>query len=280
MSSEEGQDKSGAEVAFTAQPLLEHTWLIRSDGCTAYLVVGEERGLVIDTGFGTGNIKAFAQTLTEKPVKHVANTHGHFDHTAGDGWFELAYMSEKAAEIAKIPYPSKAKNTYPLDYPIQVVGDGDSIDLGGRHLDVIEIPAHAPSSVAYVDSGQRILFSGDEVAPFVMLYWQQDEPQPTIEQYARNMEKLMARRGDFDHVCCGHGEGLLEASVVEDCLANARQILAGSEGEPMQLQDDGPEDFVMYKLEFKRVSEYGDTRLGYDVRYVFDHHQSRSEARG
>jgi glyoxylase-like metal-dependent hydrolase (beta-lactamase superfamily II) len=259
-----------AKPEWEAETLCENTWLIRADGCTGYLVVGDERGVLIDTGFGTGNIQAFVQTLTGKPVDWVANTHGHFDHTAGDGWFSLAFMTAAAAETARIPYPSKARLTYPLDYPIQVVGEGDKIDLGGRDLEVIEIPAHAPSSVAFLDKKSRVLFSGDEVAPFVMLYWQQDEPQPTIEQYARNLEKLVARRSEYDYICWGHGESLLDASLVADCLENVRQILAGAKGDPMTLNEDGPEDFVMHRLEYKRVSTYKGSHLGYDVRYVFD----------
>ena len=206
-------DKSGvSSSAFRAEVLCEDTWLIAVEGCTGYLVVGDERGVVVDTGFGTENVQAFAQSLTDRPVSWAVNTHGHFDHTGGNGWFELAYMSAEAAEIAKTPYASKMKYTYPLEYPIHLVREGDKIDLGGRDLEVFQIPAHAPSSVAYLDAKQRILFSGDEVAPFVMLYWQQDEPQPTIEQYVRNLEKLVARRSEFDHMCWGHGEGLLPAA--------------------------------------------------------------------
>jgi glyoxylase-like metal-dependent hydrolase (beta-lactamase superfamily II) len=260
----------GLGSRLVAQLLCEDTWLIAFDGCTGYLVVGEERGVLIDTGFGTEDIRPFVQTLTDKPVTWVANTHGHWDHTGGNGWFELAYMSAEAAEIAKTPYPSKSKLTYPLDYEINIVGDGDIIDLGGRSLEVFEIPAHAPSSVAFLDKRQRIMFTGDEVAPFVMLYWQQDEPQPTIAQYARNVEKLLARGAEFDQICWGHGEGLLDASLVQDCLANARQILAGAEGEPMAPMEDGPDDFVMHRIEFKRMSHYKGSHIGYDVRYIFD----------
>ncbi len=281
MSSDGTKETPGvSDTLWKAEPLCQNTWLIRVDGSTSYLVVGDERGVLIDTGFGTENIRAFAQTLTDKPVVWAANTHGHFDHTGGNGWLDLAYMSAEAAKIAQIPYPSKARLVYPLDYPIKVVADGDKIDLGGRTLEVIEIPAHAPSSVAFLDSGQRILFTGDEVAPFVMLYWQQDEPQPTVEQYARNMEKLLVHRKEFDHVCWGHGEGLLDASVVEECLENARRVLSGVEGEPMTLSADGPEDFIMHQIELKRVSTYKETHIGYDVRYVFDRQPDSCETRG
>ena len=254
---------------FRSRPLCADTWLIQGDGCTSYLAVGKERGVVIDTGFATENIQQYAQSLTGKPVQWAANTHGHFDHTGGNGWFGRAYMSEQANEIAKIPYPSKASLNYPLDYPVTVVGDGDTIDLGDRILEVIEIPAHAPSSIAFLDRKERILFSGDEVGEFVMLYWMQEEPQPTVEQHAQNMAKLLRRRDAFDFICAGHGSGMVDASLVEDYLEHDRGIMSGLiEGEQMEMLVDGPEDLRMYQLEFKRSSTYKGTGLGYDLRYV------------
>src|SRR5512136_1765758 len=195
------------KTVFHSRPLCTNTWLIQGDGSNSYLVVGDKCGVLIDTGFAIENIQEYAQSLTEKPIKWAANTHGHFDHTGGNGWFERAYMSAKALEIAKTPYPSKASLKYPLDYLVTIVGDGDRIELGGRDLKVFEIPAHAPSSIAFLDRKERILFSGDEVARHVMLDWQQPEPQPTVEQHAVNMEKLLKHRRQFHYVCSGHGEG-------------------------------------------------------------------------
>ena len=258
-----------ADTVFHSRPICRATWLIQGDGCTSYLVVGDERGLVIDTGFATENIQEYAQSLTDKPVKWAANTHGHFDHTGGNGWFERAYMSAQALEIAKIPYPSKAALEYPLEYPVTVVGDGDTIDLGGRALEVFEIPAHAPSSIAFLDRKERILFSGDEVGEFVMLYWMQEEPQPTVEQHAQNMEKLLKHRDAFDSICAGHATAMADASLIENYLEHDRRILSGLiDGEQMEMLVDGPEDLRMYQLEFKRTSLYKGTGLGYDVRYI------------
>ena len=262
---------------FRSKPLCTNTWLIQGDGCSSYLVVGNERGVLIDTGFATQNIQQYAQLLTDKPVKWAANTHGHFDHTGGNGWFECAYMSAKALEVAKTPYPSKAELKYPLHYPVTIVGDGDRIDLGNRDLEVFEIPAHAPSSIAFLDRKERILFSGDEVAKGVMLYWQQNEPQPTVEQHALNMEKLLKRRNEFDFICSGHGEGLDDASLVDLLLEHDHRILSGLiEGEPLVPAGDGPRDgpdprdFKMHQIEFKRTTVYKGTSLGYDLRYVYN----------
>ncbi len=259
-----------SNTIFHSRPIAPNTWLIQGDGANSYLVVGEACGAVIDTGFAAENIQLYAQTLTDRPVKWAANTHGHFDHTGGNGWFERAYMSAKANAIAKTPYPSKATLDYPLDYPVTIVGEGDTIDLGHRTLEVFEIPAHAPSSLAFLDRKERIMFTGDEVDARVMLYWMQAEPQPTIEQHARNMEKLLQHRQAFDVICGGHELVMANASLVEDYLEHDRRILSGLEGEQMVLQAGGSKDFRMHQIEFKRRSVYKGTSLGYDLRYVHD----------
>lgn len=261
---------------FTSKQISAGTWLIRGCGCTSYLLVGSIQGVVIDTGYASENIQEYAQSLTDKSVEIAANTHGHFDHTGGNGWFKCAFMSAKALEIAKIPYPSKVDLNLPLDYPVTIVGDGDIIDLGDRTLEVFEIPAHAPSSIAFLDRRERILFSGDEIAERVMLIWQQDEPQPTVEQYVANLEKLMRYRGEFAYIASGHADELQDASLIEDCLENARRIINGEaesrplDPHPVESGEDAPDprDFKLYQPEFKRISVWKKSCIGYDVRYI------------
>jgi glyoxylase-like metal-dependent hydrolase (beta-lactamase superfamily II) len=257
-------------TTFSSEAIHYDTWLIQGDGSNSYLLVGNMYGLVIDTGFAIENIQKYAQSLTDKPVTMAANTHGHFDHTGGNGWFSRTYMSAKALEIAKTPYPSKNALPYPLDYPVSIVGDGDAIDLGGRRLEVIEIPAHAPSSIAFLDREERILFTGDEVADGVMLVWMQDEPQPTIEQHAWNMEKLLKFRDAYDYICGGHSNVMDDPSLIEVYLEHDRRIMTGMQGGPWVPKGNYPAGFHMPQPEFKRVSEYKGTRIGYDSRYIFD----------
>ena len=253
---------------FQSELLCPNTWLIRGEGSNSYLLTGDDKGIVIDTGFAVENIQAYAQSLTDKPIMMAANTHGHFDHTGGNGWFSCAYMSAKALDIAKTPYPSLDASKYKRDYLVTIVGDGDLIDLGGRTLEVLEIPAHAPSSIAFLDRKERILFTGDEVDKFVMLVWMQNEPQPYIEQHAKNMEKLLAHRDEFDFVCCGHELVMESATIIENYLENDRRILSGNHGEPMMLPENTPEDFHMFQIEQKRISKYKNSTLGFDVRYI------------
>lgn len=43
----------------------------------------------------------------------------------------------------------------------KTVEDGEVIDLGGRHLEVLRVPGHAPDALSLLDRAHRILFTGD-----------------------------------------------------------------------------------------------------------------------
>lgn len=77
---------------FQSKEVQKNTWLITSHGSTCYLCAGEKQGVVIDTGDSYGNLREYCEKLCGKPVKTALNTHGHFDHTGLNGYFEKAYM--------------------------------------------------------------------------------------------------------------------------------------------------------------------------------------------
>ena len=58
-----------------------------------HLICGECGALLLDTGYGIGNLKSVIEQLTDKPVS-VFNTHWHGDHTGGNSQFENVYMHE------------------------------------------------------------------------------------------------------------------------------------------------------------------------------------------
>ena len=123
----------------------------------SYLILGRERAVLFDTGMGIGDLKAVTTKLTTLPVI-VLNSHTHNDHV-GDNWqFDTVYgmdteftrqnakgsKADAQAEIA----PGEICGALPAGFdraayatrPWHVtkwLHDGDSIDLGGRTIEVI-----------------------------------------------------------------------------------------------------------------------------------------------
>lgn len=195
------------------------TWKIVGDGDYCYLVEGENEAIMIDCGYGAGNICSYAQSLTDKPVTSVINTHYHFDHTANDAYFDMAYMTEYTERYATIPYPSFDGVSFPRDYPVTIVHEGDTLDLGGRTLEFFELGNHTPGGLAMLDATNGILFSGDEIMPPLRL-------TISVAKEKAYLEKLEARRSDFTMICAG--VGVLDASVLDDAYALLSGVLDGS----------------------------------------------------
>ena len=282
---EDGSLQRMDQPFFRAWPIAPGTWQILSDGDFSYMIEGEDEALLIDSGYGAGNIRTFAQDLTDKPLSRICNTHDHFDHTANNSYFDLAYMSRETRELATRPVPSFSGIDFPRDYPVQEVTDGDVIPLLGRDLRVFFIPDHAVGSLAFLDEKARILFSGDEfMAHGKGLHG-------SVAHWAAMLEKLMPYRDRFDHLCAGAWP-MMDASIVDNQLACARNILAGNEGERVQPgrfpgeervdaegrriwkrriphPGDGPAD-INRDIEYKRVMRFAGTSITYDVRHIED----------
>ena len=213
------------EPHFTSKLIAPGTWQIMSDGDYMYLVEGDNESIMIDSGYGAGNTREYAQSLTKKPLHFVANTHLHFDHTANDGYFDRAYMSQATKDGLPKPSGSFAGINFPTDYPIQIVSDGYKFQLGNRDLEVILLGNHTPGGTAYLDRKQRILFSGDEI-----MAGQGVAIHVSVEQFEKMMEKLATHRSEYDTLCAGWE--MLDASWVDKYLAIAKYILAGNLGVP------------------------------------------------
>lgn len=218
---------------YEATQLNEDTWQIMSSGDYHYLLAGEELGVSIDTGYGAGNLREYLEQLCQKPVPWVINTHHHFDHSANNFYFDMAYMGEEALTRASIPYPSFDGITFPApDYPKTVVGDGDIIPLKGRELEIFRIGDHTEDGIAILDRKYRMLFIGDEIMPHGKTL------NGSLRKWKDSLEKLMARRGDFDTIYCG-GAGKVADGCLEIFYEAACKALAGEELEAPE-KDEAP----------------------------------------
>lgn len=268
---------------FESERIAPGTWKNLSDGDYFYLVEGDKEALAIDSGYGCGNVREYLQTLTDKPVKNIANTHDHFDHTANNAYFKCAFMSAETKPLATIPFKSFEGIAFPRDYKIQVIDEGYVFHLGNRDLETFKIPDHAAGSLAFLDKRERLLFAGDEIGmPFGKSL------NGSVEKFAGYMEKLHTRRGEFDKICAGFG--VLDADIIDKYLLNAYHILSGNEGTGIKMHQPEREanngNKIIYKrrmprpcdlpqgdgqaTQYLRVMDHAGCKIIYDIRKIHE----------
>lgn len=171
-----------------------------------YLIVGDERALLIDTGLGVGNIRSEVEKLTSKSVIGVA-THAHWDHIGGHKYFPcfFAHNAELDWLNGNFPLPTSEVRRMlgkdcrlPEDFdieryeifrglPCRLLTDGDVIELGGRRITALHTPGHSPGHLCFWEEERGYLFSGDLVYKGTLLA---DFPSTEPREYLASLEKL------------------------------------------------------------------------------------------
>ena len=183
--------------------IAEKFWRIEEGGVQMFLVEGEDFALLIDSGFGGGDLASIVKSITDKPIK-LLNTHADKDHIAGNPQFGTPYMHPSEVDYAMQKNPDIMKGDF------LPVWEGDIFDLGHRKFEVILIPGHTPGSIALLDRANKVLISGDSLSysPIFMF-----GPGRNIHAYITSMQKLQAI-GGFETVLPSHGPIPIDANTI------------------------------------------------------------------
>jgi glyoxylase-like metal-dependent hydrolase (beta-lactamase superfamily II) len=200
---------------YQAVPLGGGDYRIEENGVRCFLFAGRENALLIDSGFGSGDLRALVRTLTDLPILLV-NTHADGDHIGCNGQFDSVRMHPGDFDRCR------EQGGDPSRYA--PLGEGDVIDLGVRRFEVLHIPGHTPGSVALFDVEHRLLISGDSVQAGTI--WMFGGGRD-LDAYLRSLEKLQALAGRFDTVYPSHGPFPVSAGLLPDLIAGASRIRAG-----------------------------------------------------
>ncbi len=114
-----------------------------------YVLEGTDKALVIDAGSRVPNLDKAVAALTDKPVI-MALTHGHGDHIGGIGCFPEVWI-----------HPDDRGMIRNYEGKVNLLVDGQVIDLGGRQVEVMHTPGHTAGSVTFFDKERHYGFSGD-----------------------------------------------------------------------------------------------------------------------
>ena len=236
---------------FDVYKLTEGTFAIyepnQFEEAISYLVLGDDRGVLIDAGTGIGDLGQVVEDLTTLPVS-VVLTHEHYDHVGGAYRFdEIAAFDDSLAlqrlELGRdnasllsyvtddylwkpLPEEFRADTwTIPPLRPTLLLGDGDLIDLGGRQLEVIHTPGHSPGSICLLDRANRLLWTGDHFFPGP-LYAHADDV--SMDDYLASNRKLAAMVSEFDFLLSGHNDPWVVSDVIPRVSEAFESIFDGS----------------------------------------------------
>ena len=209
--------------------------------CNIWHVRGRDRDLLVDSGMGVVSLRDHVRLVSERPLVAVAS-HAHFDHIGGHHEFPERAVHAAEAEILAHPswrntvannWISDSVFTIPpspgfkaSDYEIRpapasrLLDDGDVVDLGDRHFEVIHLPGHSPGSIALWEKATGILFSGDVVYEGELL---DNAYHSDVGDYVASMERLRAipvRTVHAGHFASFGRQRLVE--LIDDYLSGRR----------------------------------------------------------
>jgi glyoxylase-like metal-dependent hydrolase (beta-lactamase superfamily II) len=97
---------------FDVRPLADGVFLVAEPGhVNNFLVVGEDRAVLLDTGLGVSDIRTVAEGLAGKPLS-VVNSHYHFDHSGGNRLFDEIAIHRAGAPLLAQPSPEGLAEGY------------------------------------------------------------------------------------------------------------------------------------------------------------------------
>ena len=198
-----------------------------------YLILGDERAILFDSGPGLKDIKPVIASLTDLPVTVVAS-HVHYDHVGNHDRFASVAMldvpstraraTENRFKISSMQHLGFLEN---VKNPVLNVSEwwqpNTHIDLGGRTLKILNAPGHTPDSLMLWDERRNLLFAGDYIYDgllYAML------PGSDLDDYEHTAARLLSIINDTTRLLTAHRESTSGAPILaHDDLLDLYQAL-------------------------------------------------------
>jgi len=192
----------------------------------AYLIVGENRALLVDSLQTETGLYEELRKITKLPVD-VVITHGHGDH-AGASLPALhdngctIYMDRRDTSILKDPFGSPVNGDR-----LTNITNGTVFDLGGFKLEVISVTGHTPGSLVLLEREKQLLFSGDTIGSGN--FWMQLPASIALNLFSMNLERLWGQVTGMENLLVypGHRNQSpvqLNLQYVKDTLTKSHAI--------------------------------------------------------
>jgi glyoxylase-like metal-dependent hydrolase (beta-lactamase superfamily II) len=211
----------------------------------SFLILGDDRALLFDTGLGIGDMGRVVRQITELPVI-VLNSHTHYDHIGGNHQFETIYglnteytrgnaSGSRVEDLAEFISDGWVWKSLPPGFDAaayrsqpfvisKYVAEGDVIDLGDRSLEILHTPGHAPDAICLIDRKNRLLFTGDT---FYLAPLYTHIPAASFDDYVRSATRLAGLAGSIDFALTSHNVPVVDGGYMTALGAAFEDIRAG-----------------------------------------------------
>jgi glyoxylase-like metal-dependent hydrolase (beta-lactamase superfamily II) len=220
-------------TAYVFEEILPGVRMIRdSDNDKMFLVKGEKKYALIDSGQGRGKLREYLSQYTGGlPIVPIF-THSHGDHIGQADQF----IADTVERIGAADWPATERLLKSRGIADEVIAknlvsvhNGDRVDLGDRSLVIYDAPGHTPGSIVIFDEKTGNLFTGDSFgsnSPTIPdALWLQFSQVPLDDYLATVKTTRQYFRGKVTHMMTGHNDLPLIGEKYLDNLQSALQSL-------------------------------------------------------
>lgn len=252
-----------------------------------HLIIGPEKAMLIDTGFGVGDLRGLVEKLSGGKPLIVVNTHPHLDHCYGNCQFEKVYCHKFAVrdlekqnehmwdhlmdENGKGKWiPFDRSEIVPFKkYEIEACENGTIFDLGdGYEVEAVFMPGHDPGHFCFLDKKDRILYGGDSLLYVAGMGHGKKDNEDTpykeyrsVEAFRNELEKLAGCLDEFDCVFMSHMVLGEDRQLVKDLFLAADVIVKDPDSNQFVHHDKRTGEVNKVRTHGMAAVEYWDGRI-------------------
>lgn len=235
------------------------TEMFDTEGFTAAYLFRSDKNLLIDAGLyqdgQTVELALEEAGISPGTLDYIAISHLHLDHAGG-----VTYLAEKFPEARILCHEitadyltdsnklrelfrsgQKAMSQFSEQYGeanalkenrINILRDGDLIDLGSRQIRVLEAPGHAPHQICFYDEANQALHLVDEGCARMneILYPTTPPPDFNLEKTLTSLDRFIDLKPDkllYSHF--GYSNNAVDNlkehyGILQDWVATVKQL--------------------------------------------------------
>jgi glyoxylase-like metal-dependent hydrolase (beta-lactamase superfamily II) len=149
---------AAATAKITVHKLRGNVSVLEGSGGNITVLTGRDGKVLVDAGISRQQVEDALARLSDDPVKHVINSHWHFDHTDGNDWLHSIGAEITAHENTRkhLSVTTRVEDwnfTFPPApagaLPTKVISADETLHLNGATLALkCDRPAHTDSDIA------------------------------------------------------------------------------------------------------------------------------------